>query len=876
MWEPAGIGPPMPETIEQIGRPRLPPGLIWRDRLAKALDAGTRRAVTLVCAGPGWGKTTAVTTWAAARSINGPIAWLTLDPGHNDPYVFWSDLLLALQTSGAVRPGDRIPGRGATLATDGVAFLRRLGSGLGASAGPVVVVLDDLHEITEPRVLDALAGLLRRVPERLRLVLVARSVPELQLHRLRAAGDLVEIRAHDLAFRVEEAAELMALRGVRAPVDQVAAQVRATEGWAAGLRLALDAPAGAVVDEAAGDYLIREVLATQPPELREFLLSTSVPDRISGDLATALTGRRHAEQILDRLAHANLFLERVGTTGWFRYHRQFRAALRYRLARIRPEVVPRLHLLAAQWHARHGTPLAALTHATLAGDWDLVGRLVVDHGLPLFASPDRAELIGLLRQVPVDRLPGSAELMFCAALRSYALGDMDGLSQRLTQSRVLLTGRGRASRQAIELAVNAMEAATVINRRGEMRRLVTVTTEVLAELGRLRWDQTPSMPQHRAIALLSKGIGLLWTDRADHADRYLWAAATGSRAAGTPLVEISALGHLALLGVLHGSLRTAGEHAAAALGVARRIEAEDRAATAPAHLVQAAIELLRGGGAEAEDGLRRALHACGDQPEAAMTVLSGTLRAYLLVERGEPGTAGAVLGGVVQEAGPGLDAPLLRRIIGLARSEIDLALNTPAPVLARYGTRDGLYPAEQVLLAQACQATGRHDAAEQLFYLVREGPDRVSAVTAWLLTALDADAHGHSARASEALGRALAKAEPERIRRPFRRYGGDRVLALAERQQWLTETRDPSGDAVLAEITGEIPAIVGVPSAGPLSEREIDVLQYLPTVLTAGEIAENLGISVNTVKAHMRSIYRKLGAGRRRAAVVIARQLGLL
>jgi LuxR family transcriptional regulator, maltose regulon positive regulatory protein len=147
-------------------------------------------------------------------------------------------------------------------------------------------------------------------------------------------------------------------------------------------------------------------------------------------------------------------------------------------------------------------------------------------------------------------------------------------------------------------------------------------------------------------------------------------------------------------------------------------------------------------------------------------------------------------------------------------------------------------------------------------------------VNAWVLIALTADAQSHGGQAGEALQRALAIAEPERIRRPFQHLDGPRVLALAGRQQWLTEPRHAAGENVLAEITGELPVVP--PAALPLSERELEVLQYLPTMLTAGEIAENLTISVNTVKAHMRSIYRKLGAGRRREAVVAARQLGLL
>lgn len=875
MGDRTGSGPPGPIAAAQVARPRIPQGVIWRTRLAEAMDAGTRQAVTVICAGPGWGKTALASSWAGARSMAGPIAWLTCEAAHNDAYVFWSDLLLALRTSGAVRPGHQIPDRGPALAVDGPAFLRRLGSGLSALGGPVVVVLDDFQEISDPRVLDGLGSLIRNPPERLRLVVVTRTEPDLPLHRLKAAGELTEIRAHDLAFRLDEAADLVGHDGRRMHTERLAGLIRATEGWGAGLRLALDAPPGVSPDEAAADYLLREVFAGQPAVIRDFLLCTSVPDRISGGLAEALTGRRSGDRLLWQLERSNLFLERVGTAGWYRYHRQFRAALRSRLVQERNDAPPRLHLLAAQWHAREGSALAALTHASTARDWNLVGRLIVDHGLPLFVSPDRVELAELVRRIPIDRLPETAELTLCATLMTYLVGDVAGVQRQIARAWQLLEGRGENCRQTVGLALKVLEATMVSRWKGDMPRLTELTTGVLAHLAGLRWDQAPAMPQYRAIALHNKGVGLLWSGRLDHADRYLWAAATGARSAGSPLVEVNALGHLALLCVIQGALREGADHAAAALRVAHRVDAENRTAAAPAYFAQAVIELQQGDDAEAEQAMRRALHACGDNPEASLVVLAAALRARLLLDRGEPHTARAVLVRAVEEAGPGLDAPILLRILDLEHSEIDLALDEPWPVLTRYAHQEGLYPPEQLALAQAYAAAGHQVRAEEVLAVLREGPDRLSAVSAWLLTALAADALGRGGRAGEALGRALAAAEPDQIRRPFRRFDAERILVLAERQQWLTEPRGPSGDGVLAEITGEI--LIGAPpAAGPLSEREIEVLQYLPTVLTASEIAENLSISVNTVKAHMRSIYRKLGAGRRREAVVMARQLGLL
>ncbi|XVV08352.1 LuxR C-terminal-related transcriptional regulator [Actinoplanes sp. CA-131856] len=855
--------------------PRLPPALLWRGRLAERLDQGVRQPVTLICAGPGWGKTALAGSWAAARAVSGPIAWLSCEPRHNHPYALWSDLVLALRTSGAVPPGHTLPETGPLPAEDDVEYAVRVAAAVAALPAPVVLVLDDLHQVTDERTLTGLAALVARPGHRLRFVLISRGEPGLPLHRERAAGELTEIRSADLAFRAAETAELSARSGRRLPADRLADLLRRTEGWPAGLRLAMEAPDGVSPAAAAEDYLLREVLAAQPAHRQLFLLRTSVSDRICAGLADALTGQQHSQQILVELAAANLFVERIGSGRWFRYHPLFRAALRYRVTSNKPGEVPRLHLLAAQWHNGQGDGLTALTHAAAAGDWGLAGRLVVDHGLPLAASADHAELFEVLRRIPPGRLTDSPELVLCAALLRYAHGDLAAVPEQLARARGMLQSYAPGYRGRVELAVAMLESGAVTRRRGDMPAVIESTTALLAELTSLDAERVPSLLPYRAMALNNKGSALFWTGRLDHADRYLWAAASAARVTGTPLIEINALSHLALLVHRQGSPGEAAGHAASALDAARRIDAVTHPAVAPAHLAQSFIELDRGADTEAETALRQGLKSLGEHPETVMAGLAAVLRARLLVDRGEPTTARAVLTKAAGEAGEGQDAPLLDRSFALAESEIDLALGEPAAVVKRYAAGP-LTPAEQVGLARAHLALGDFHAAEQLLALAREGSDRVAMVSAWVLTALAADAHSRSGRAADALGHALAAAEADRIRRPFRRLDPERVLVLAGRQQWLNEPRGPAGDGVLAEITGEIPVLSGLPSADPLSEREVDVLQYLPTVLTAGEIAESLGISVNTVKAHMRSIYRKLGAGRRREAVVQARQAGLL
>jgi LuxR family maltose regulon positive regulatory protein len=857
-------------AVEHTAPPRLPGGLVWRARLAKILDEGVRHTATLVSAGPGWGKTALVASWAAARSISGPVAWLTLDAQHNDPHAFWCDLLLAMHTAGAVPSGAPLPGVNADEAGYRHAFMTAVSN----TAVPVVVVLDDLHEVTDDKVLAELAAAMRS--RRARFVLIARREPALALHRYRLGGDLTEIRAADLGFQLAEATELLALESRSMPADCLAALVRRNEGWSAGLRLALDAPDQARADEVVEDYLLREVLGEQPDEIRRFLLRTSIPDRICGDLAEALTGRPHGHMTLEDLAGDNLFIERTGNGRWFRYHGLFRSALRRRAARRWPDTTANLHLAAAGWYETAGNPLAAITHAVLAGEWDLVAAITVRNGLAMLGSADRAEFVEALRQIPPARLGLSAELAVCAVILSYAQGDLAAVPRRLAAARALLNGRSEAADSEVSAALAILEAGAVIRWQGDMPQLVRATTTLLADLSRLSFDRAPALSQFRAVALNSKGAGLLWSARYDYADRYLWAAASTARTADVPHLEINSFGLLALLAVMQGALREAVDHAASAENVARRIDAEGRLGIAPAYLARALVESERCREPQAEEALRRGLHASGELPEAALSILAGLIRIRLMLDRGEMAGARTMLSQLRAEAGPPLVAAQLERLLGLTGAEIQLGLGNPAWVLREYTARAGLVPAEQICLARAHLAVGNLPAAGDLLARIQDSPDRVSVVGAWILTALSADSQGRSSVASDALSRALAVAEPEQIRRPFRIFDTQRMMVLAERQQWLTELHGTAGDGALAEITGEIPVIMGVQAAGPLSEREIDVLQYLPTVLTAAEIAENLNISVNTVKAHMRSIYRKLGAGRRREAVVTARQTGLI
>jgi LuxR family transcriptional regulator, maltose regulon positive regulatory protein len=859
--------PPIRTLVVNGLRPKLPADLVWRTRLIDVLDAAVRKSVTLICAGAGWGKTTLVASWSAARSLSSPIAWLTVGVEHAEPARFWTDLMAAVTAAGVALPRDPpLPGE--------PRFHPWLAQAMATLPVTLVLVLDDVHKLTDKRVLGALDELIRRAPGRLRFVLAGRQEPDLSLHRYRASGELTELRAADLGFEVPEAAEWVAVHGRAMPMETIAQLVRAVEGWPAGLRLMLDPVRGSAAEHTVEDYLLQEVLTGLPTELQQFLLHTSVADRVSGALAEALTGRPNGQRTLEWLARDNLFVEPVGTRGWFRYHVMFRSALRRRLRTAQPEVVTGLHLSAARWYAASDNPLPALKHAAAAGEWPLAAHLVMRHGMLLYASVDRVELLDVLGQIPADRLSGSTDLVLCAAVLAFDRGDIAATSARLAEARALRRpGPGEATTPT-DIALALLESAVLIRWRGDMPSLMDRATVMLRDVVAAGPMRGPEMPRYRAVALKNKAVALLWSDQLDQADRYLWAASTEARSTSLPQVAVAALGNLALLDYFRGSLRRADSNVAAAVDISRRTDSRRRPSAVPAHLARAFVESEQGRDIEADEALREALHAGGEVPEAVNVVLAAIVRARLLADRGDGLAARGVLRQAWREAGPQLVAPLLVRLTGLVESDIDVVLGDPAAVLNRYRNARSLAPGEHVCLARAHLTAGRLDAAESELDRIRPASDRVAAVSAWVLTALVADLRGRHASAAEALRRAVAVAEPDRIRRPFRLCDPQRLHALAGRQHWLTDVRGQPSDAALAEITGEVPLVV--PSAGPLSEREMEVLQYLPTMLTAAEIGENLSISINTVKAHIRAIYRKLGAVRRREAVATARHLGLL
>jgi LuxR family maltose regulon positive regulatory protein len=370
--------------------PRTRPGFVVRPRLADRLAPAQAGELTLVCAPAGFGKTALLADWA--RRDPRPVAWLSLDDADNDPARFWRHVAAALET---VCPGvaDRVAALLQGLQpTSFEAVVTTLVNELAGVTGEVVLLLDDYHLIQAPQVHQSMELLLAHLPSQLRLVLASRADPPLPLARLRARGQLAELRERDLRFSPEETAELLRTAvGSELPEAAVVALADRTEGWVAGLQLAALSLQGrinpaAFIDGFSGshryvlDYLTEEVLDGQPDHLVRFLLETSILERLCGPLCDAVTGRADSQALLEQVERANLFLVPLDEVrGWWRYHHLFADLLRARLAREQPERVPELHTSAAAWSEEHGLVDDAVRHALAAGELAWVARLVEQH-----------------------------------------------------------------------------------------------------------------------------------------------------------------------------------------------------------------------------------------------------------------------------------------------------------------------------------------------------------------------------------------------------------------------------------------------------------------------------------------------------------------
>jgi LuxR family transcriptional regulator, maltose regulon positive regulatory protein len=417
---------------------------VERPALIEYPGASTARLI-LVDAPAGFGKTTLVAQWRSAANEERPFAWISLEPGDDDPGRLWWYILCALQRACPEIAGEDIARELRAPVPDITAtVLPLLANELEALSSPVVLVLDDYHVIKERSCHDQIAFLLLHLPPTAQIVLITRADPPLPLARLRAAGEMVEIRARELRFGEQEAAALVRdVSGVALSDADVADLVERTEGWPAGLYLAALSLRGhpspdAFVRQFTGDnrfvvdFLADEVLGRQPEEIQQFLARTSILSQLCAPLCDAVTGSANAAGIIEVLERENLFLVPLDDNRqWYRYHHLFAQLLRSQLARTERELMPALHARASAWHRRSGSVEEAITHALAADDVSGAVDLITGDWYAYADAGRTAMIRRWMRSLGDERIAANPVAAHCAAWAAALAGDRDSLRRWL-------------------------------------------------------------------------------------------------------------------------------------------------------------------------------------------------------------------------------------------------------------------------------------------------------------------------------------------------------------------------------------------------------------------------------------------------------------
>jgi LuxR family maltose regulon positive regulatory protein len=886
----AEVGMALLET--KLTPPRTSFRQVTRPRLFDLLDAGTQQLVTLVSAPAGGGKTTLLASWRLSGQPPGPVAWLSLDAGDNEAARFWAYALAALCRSGAV-PSDSTLRALAPQPGSDETFLPLLVSGLAELPTPVVLVLDDLHDITDATVVKGLAFLLRHGPPQLRLVLATRVDPPLPLQRLLVSGQLAQVRSADLAFSVAEVADLLAEYEYQPSLseDDLAVLQARTEGWAAGLRLAALSLQGqpdphrfvtefAGDDNSIADYLVGEVLDRQPKELRSFLLRTSIVEELNGDLADALTGGRDGERTLARLERANAFIDAIGLhRRSYRYHTLFAELLRYELRREAPGEVVRLHRRAARWYAARGLAVDAIQQALMAKEWRSAADLLAKHGPSLVLGGDAATLHGLVGRLPAEQVQADPEVALLGAADRIVHSDPEAATAHLlaARQRAELLSEERRGRFALLLAILESALAWQV---GDLDQVLAAGEEALAWQSQAGTDSVED--DARAVTLYRLGAAELWTGHLDVAELHLREGQAVALQAGLGSLQFACMSQLAFLYAMRGTLDQAFRLGMNAVGAATQRGWSSSVQAAGGCLALAWVHYYADNLVEAGRYVDQAAATSGVGRQPVMVAVA-IAQARLQRARGDLAGSLDTLAAVRQDLVGWKPPTRLWRWLVLTEAELRSAagqLQSARALLDSLDKSGPVWAGEALLLARLHLAEGDPASAAKVAASCLNGtaPDGFLMVPAeaWLLDALASDAQADHDRAAASLERALTLAEHGGFRRSLLDGGAPARSLLARYRRrvpsswsYLDELLQVSAES--ARVTVPAPTLIE-----RLTDREQAVLRYLPSLMTYGDIASDLYVSPNTVKTHVYGIFRKLGVNGRREAVRSARELQLL
>jgi LuxR family maltose regulon positive regulatory protein len=852
------------------------PGLVERKRLLDELNtnltgrAGFNRNLTLFTAPAGYGKTTLACQWL--ETVKAPAAWLSLEADDNDPTRFIHYLIAALQTvlpdlgseaqsmlEAPQKPSDEV-------------LITALINDLSTNPEPLILVLDDYHTIQTPIIHKQMTLVLDHQPANLHLVITTREDPLIPIPRLRARGQVLEIRQDDLRFTTTETAEfLQRVMGLSIASDEIGALERRTEGWIAGLQLAALSMRGR--DDLSGfiqaftgssrfilDFLMEEVFDRQPPDVKDFLLKTSILERLSGPLCDVVAEVTVSQDLLKTLEQANLFIVPQDQSRiWYRYHRLFAELLRHRLRASHPNLETELHQLASGWFEAEGLVAEAIQHALAAQDWERAGSLIQGISTDYLKHGEVLTVVGWFQSLPEEMLLSNPKLCFDYCWPLLLAGQFDmatPLLERLEQAAkeipaflgeiyaaqaYLARGVGDHERmvERSQWALEYLPKSSVISRgivamnvglaywhMGQMRE----AEEVLAEA--LEVAQTTDNHYAALTCLIFLGRVFAVRGQLHQAEEYFSSAI--QRGKGMPINALAYM-DLAALHYEWNALDVSDAHLQSAMALCRRVQNDEF--LVGCLLLGSRLRVAQGDLAGAEETLEQAWALVrGGKIPGPMAERVDVAQAHLLMEKGEPA------GEWGQKLSEKVDCHPFYRFLGVTKARA--LLGAPAGAYL-----EGLSQAAQVnewgyglIAIRALQASLAETQEDGLEYLTE---------------ALQLAEGGGFIRSFVEVGEKLIPLLRGAARRGVLPDYVGRILAV------MTEKAEIAGAGLAFMIE-------------PLSARELEVLRLVAAGMSNREIAEKLVISTGTAKTHVHNLCGKLGVRNRTEAAMKAKELGLV
>jgi LuxR family maltose regulon positive regulatory protein len=924
---------PLLETKLYI--PKRRPGLVSRPRLIERMQQASEGKLTLVSAPAGFGKTTLLAEWLA--SSKRAAGWVSLDQNDNDPAFFWAYFITALQKAcpEPCRRGRPEVGESALALLHSLqpppidSILTTLINEISAieqdpstgSGHRFTLILDDYHVIDAQPIHSAIAFLLDHLPPQMHLIIASRSDPPLPLSRLRARGDLTELRASDLRFTPDEAAAFLnEVMSLNLSASDVAALETRTEGWIAGLQLAALSMQGR--DDLPGfvraftgndryivDYLVEEVLWRQPERVRSFLLQTSILDRLSGPLCDAVTEREDGKRMLEALDRGNLFVVPLDDKRqWYRYHHLFADVLRAHALEEQPDQIPALHRRAAFWFEEHGMSAEAIEQARAAGDHETVARLLAANFEAFERIGRYASIARWFASLPEEMIRKRPRLALTHALVALASDNNNQAARRLTSwaeeaIHAIEAGGGFDPADDVNGTVVGPEGLEAL--KGEMLALKLFTSarklpseEIAAIAEQARKLIPPSKHRLRGMLhVIDAGMQMAHSDLRSALPN-LERSVEEARRAQNPSLLIDMLTIRGQMHVVMGSLEDGRRSFEEALLTGQNLFAEGNWVLCSPHTALAEVLLERSDLAGATEHIAKALEFAGKSPTRSPVLFARTTAAQVFLATGDTKAAIEQLEKMQEFVRGSSDS---RYSSFLSSVKLRIYCRTGNFEAAADVVRDrNLSPdtavdrnneEEMTAFARYLLARGDHGEAEQVLAkvlpLVRSIGRVQHEIHVLVLQAMANEFLGERALALESLGRATFLGEPSRFNRSFTSEGPAMAGLMEALADAVRRGHSPVGagsPSYLTYLLGEMrgrPVTTSIQSAAPgliepLTARELEILRLIVAGMRNQEIADRLFISLHTVKRHIANAYGKLDVTHRTEAVARAKEMKLV